>query len=117
MYLKMSGPAMGTIGGYDRLALLFSRHSELANFRCFRHATLKCLLYKQAELTYLETQANASAVLNRAAGGDEKLTTSYQYFAYDAQGAEADDQREAMKELEEKLGSYRKRLSSRGERC
>jgi hypothetical protein len=95
---------MDPLGGYDRLALLFSKHPELASFRGFRRATIKCLLYKQAELTYLETEFNNLAVLNKE--DDEKLTNSYQYFANDAQGV--DDQRDLMRDLEGKLRDYRK---------
>jgi hypothetical protein len=99
---------MDTLGGYDRLALLFSKHPELASFRGFRQATVKCLLYKQAELTYLESELNTCAVLNREE--DEKLTDSYQYFAKDAQGI--DDQRNLMRNFEAKLRDYRESLGS-----
>lgn len=90
--------------GYDKLALLFSKYPDLVALRRFRRATMKCLLYKQAELTYLEQQMDFYAENNQRV--KPKLNTSYREFS-EAEGFDVDDQRAAMETLEEKLRSYR----------
>lgn len=90
--------------GYDKLALLFSKYPELVALRRFRQATMKCLLYKQAELSYLEQKVNSFAKFNKEE--NEKLATSYREFT-EAKGDDVKEQRQVMADLEAKLSSYR----------
>lgn len=97
------------LSGYDSLALLLGRYPELAVFRKFGKLSMKCLLYKQAEITYLENELDIFSRRNCADPEKHLLANSWHCFA---QSAVPDEdvcyQREKVEEMQQKIQQYRK---------
>jgi hypothetical protein len=95
--------------GYDSLALLLSRYPELAIFRKFGRLSMKCILYRQAEIIHLEKELETLAKANSLDPEKLPLTKDWYRFA-NAQDPDFDicHQRAKVDELQTKLQQYRK---------
>ena len=96
------------LDGYDRLAALISTYPEHAIFRRFGQLTIKCLLYKQAELTFLEHELEKHTKWDKDVPEKSELCRSW----YDFVNADGDDDvllhRKKVEELQTKIEAYRK---------
>ena len=96
--------------GYDRLALLISRYPELGSLRKFGQLTLKCLLYRQAEITWLEHELDYLSKSNSESNEPEKNRLGKSWYDL-ARGDDGDDeiayQRAKVEELQTKIHTYR----------
>ena len=97
-----------TLTGYDSLALLLGRYPELAVFRRFGSLSMKCLLFKQAEITHLEAELDVLSRRNCADPEKSLLAKSWYDFAQsDAPDDELNHQRGKVEEVQRKIQEYR----------
>lgn len=100
--------------GYDSLAVLLGRYPELAVFRKFGKLSMKCLLFKQAEITHLEAELDVLSRRNCASPEKVPLTKSWSDFAQaDDPDEELVFQRQKVEELQRKIQEYRKSIITR----
>ena len=92
--------------GYDSLALLTSRYPELAILRRFGRSWLKCLLYRQAELSRLEGDVLFLEAKCHSDRG-EKFSSSWNRLSDEAGNLDAAEYREKVMELQKGLQEYR----------
>ncbi len=97
--------------GYDSLALLLGRYPELAVFRKFGKLSMKCLLFKQAEITHLEAELDLLSRKNCA--DPEKLPLAESWSDFAQSGGPDDElnyQRRKVEEVQQKIQEYRKSI-------
>ncbi len=99
----MDGP-----DGYDKLATLFSTYPELAIVRKFGALSMKCLLYRQAELTYLEHELEQQSQWDRRNPEKSKLTRSWYEFTHAEADLDLEHHRKKVNELQDKIQQYRR---------
>ena len=92
--------------GYDNLSLLISRYPELAILRRFGRTSLKCLLYRQAELSQLEGD---HLFLEKKCHDDrgEKFLSSWHRLSEAGTDVDATEYREKVVKLQRGLHEYR----------
>ena len=94
--------------GYDSLALLLGRYPELAVFRKFGKTSMKCLLYKQAEITYLENELDVLSQSNCSSLEKLPLACSWHHFARSPlPNEDLVYQRAKAEEMQQKVQQYR----------
>ena len=92
--------------GYDNLALLGSRYPELSILRKFGKLSIKCLLYQQAELSWLEGDI-AFQEEKCSGSSDEKCLTSWHHLTSGDVDSDGMEYRRKVAELQQKLRDYR----------
>ncbi len=96
--------------GYDKLALLISKYPELGSLRRFSRLTLKCLLYRQAEITWLEHELDFLSKSNCDSTEPEKkkLCMSWYDLARGEDNEEIAYHKVKIEELQARINTYRK---------
>jgi hypothetical protein len=67
--------------GYDRFATFLSRYPQFAIFSHFGALSMKCLLYKQAEILHLETELEYLSNLATSDPDGARPRREWYYFA------------------------------------
>lgn len=92
--------------GYEQLSFFMSKYPELTLLRRFRKLSIECLLYKQAEITWLEHELSRSR--QRQSGSGTLVPESWQSFANGSSEKELEHQKSIMDQLSTKIPVFRK---------
>ena len=93
--------------GYDKFSFLLSKYPELALLRRFGRLSTKCLLYRQAELTWLEDDIDFLARKSQSSHSEKSASTSWDYLMHGENDQQSTFYRTKVEQLHEKLQAYR----------
>lgn len=92
--------------GYEQLSAFMSKYSELTSLRKFRKLSIECLLYKQAEITWLEHELNRSK--HRQSISGTLVPDSWPNFDNGSNEKELQHQKLIVDQLSTKIPVFRK---------